>query len=233
MPLTQHAIDLDALRRAITPQTAMVYLCNPNNPTGDMLDHAKLLAFSEDVSRTCPVIVDEAYFELLPMAEQMTVSSLVHSGHDVIVARTFSKVYGLAGLRIGYILAQPDRVKQLYSLTTTSRNQAGYTAALASLGDKEYLNGAIRYLTSCRAMIYDICKKNELAFLKSHGTFVYVNTLRPAEKMKEALAQRGVDIRVFDAPDYQTWIRVGTATPAELELFGRVLPAALQAVPKA
>lgn len=233
VPLTQHAIDLDALRRAITPQTAMVYLCNPNNPTGDMLDHAKLLAFCEDISRTCPVIVDEAYFELLPMAEQMTVSSLVHSGHDVIVARTFSKVYGLAGLRIGYILAQPGRVKQLYSLTTTSRNQAGYAAALASLGDKEYLNGAIRYLTSCRSMIYDICKKNNLTFLKSHGTFVYVNTLRPAEKIKAALAQRGVDIRVFDSPDYQTWIRVGTATPAELELFGRVLPAALQAVPKA
>lgn len=233
VPLVHHAIDLDALRQAMTPETAMVYLCNPNNPTGDMLDHSKLLSFCEDVSKKIPVVVDEAYFELLPSAEQMTVSSLVQSGHDVIVARTFSKVYGLAGLRIGYILAQPNRVKQLYSLTTTSRNQAGYAAAMASLGDKTYLNGAIAYLKSCRGMIYDICQKNGLSFLKSHGTFVYVNTQRPAEKIKAALAQRGVDIRVFDASAYQTWIRVGTATPAELDLFGHVLPAALQDVPKA
>lgn len=233
MPLLNHAIDLDALRQAITPETAMVYLCNPNNPTGNMLDHNKLLSFCKDVSKKVPVVVDEAYFELLPSAELMTASSLVHSGHDVIVARTFSKVYGLAGLRIGYILAQPNRVKQLYSLTTTSRNQAGYAAAMASLGDKAYLNGAIAYLKSCRNMIYDICQKNSLSFLQSDGTFVYVNTQRPAEKMKTALAQRGVDIRVFDAPAYQTWIRVGTATPAELELFGRALPAALQDVPKA
>ncbi|GAN68539.1 pyridoxal phosphate-dependent aminotransferase [Acetobacter orleanensis] len=233
VPLAEHTINLDTLRRAITPQTAMVYLCNPNNPTGTMLDHGKLLSFCKDVSKNIPVVVDEAYFELLPMAEQMTVSSLVHSGHDVIVVRTFSKVYGMAGLRIGYILAQPNRVKQLYSLTTTSRNQAGYAAALACLGDKTYLTGAIAYLKTCRNMIYDICEKNELSFLKSHGTFVYVNTLRSAEKMKAALAQRGVDIRVFDSPEYQTWIRVGTATPAELELFGRVLPEALQEVPKA
>ncbi len=233
VPLVDHAINLDALRQAITPQTALVYLCNPNNPTGDMLDHAKLLSFCRDISKTIPVLVDEAYFELLPSADQMTVSSLVHSGHDVIVARTFSKVYGLAGLRIGYILAQPNRVKQLYSLTTTSRNQAGYAAAIASLGDKTYLEGAIAYLKSCRTMIYDICEKNSLTFLKSQGTFVYVDTQRPAEKMKTALAQRGVDIRVFDAPAYQTWIRVGTATPAELAMFGRALPAALQDVPKA
>ena len=123
--------------------------------------------------------------------------------------------------------------RQLNRLRTTPRNQAAYATALASVEDKEYLNGAVLKLTTCHAMIYDICKKNNLTVLKSHDTFVYVNTLRPAEKMKAALAQRGVDIRVFDSPDYQTWIRVGTATPAELELFGRVLPAALQAVPKA
>ncbi|WP_308720357.1 histidinol-phosphate transaminase [Komagataeibacter xylinus] len=232
VPLSAHAIDLQAMRRAITPQTALVYICNPNNPTGHMLRHQELLAFCRDVSKTVPVIVDEAYFELLPDANGMTVAPLVHSGHDVIVARTFSKVYGLAGLRIGYILAQPPRVRQLYSLTTTSRNQAGFAAAVASLGDRHYLDGAIAYLKNCRQMIYDICEKNGLSYLRSHGTFVYVNTGRPARLMEQALAQHNIDIRVFDAPAYQTWIRVGTATPAELAMFGHALPLALKEVPK-
>lgn len=230
IPLKNHQIDLEAMKKAITSDTALIYLCNPNNPTGQMVPHDHLSAFCRDVASKVPVIIDEAYFELLPSPMQQTMASLVQSDLDVIVTRTFSKVYGMAGLRIGYVLAQPARVRQLYGLTTTSRNQPGYAAAMACLGDEHYLSGAVKYLKTCRSMIYKICDENQLAYLKSEGTFVYIDTQRSALKMKEELAQRGVDIRTFDATGYETWIRVGTATPDELKRFEARLPEALKAV---
>ncbi|OAG73858.1 histidinol-phosphate aminotransferase [Gluconobacter japonicus] len=232
IPLKNHQIDLEAIKKAITSDTALIYLCNPNNPTGQMVPHAQLSAFCQDVASKVPVIIDEAYFELLPSPMQQTMSSLVQSDLDIIVTRTFSKVYGMAGLRIGYVLAQPARVRQLYGLTTTSRNQPGYAAAMACLGDEHYLSGAVAYLKNCRSMIYEICNENKLAYLESQGTFVYIDTQRSALKMKEALAQRSVDIRIFEAEGYETWIRVGTATPEELRLFKKALPEALRLIPK-
>ncbi|MBS0994318.1 histidinol-phosphate aminotransferase family protein [Gluconobacter cerinus] len=230
VPLKNHQVDLAAMKNAINAETALVYLCNPNNPTGQMIPHDQLTAFCREVAKSIPVIIDEAYFELLPAAMQQTMASLVQSDLDIIVTRTFSKVYGMAGLRIGYVLAQPARVRQLYSLTTTSRNQPGYAAAMACLGDEHYLAGAIEYLKTCRNMLYKICDENKLSYLESQGTFVYIDTERSASAVKEALAQRGVDIRTFDAPGYETWIRVGTATPDELKLFQKTLPAVLAAV---
>ncbi|GAB6855815.1 histidinol-phosphate transaminase [Asaia astilbis] len=230
VPLREHQIDFVEMRRAITPATRMVYFCNPNNPTGQMIDHEALIGFCRDVAPRCPVVIDEAYYELLPDYQRMTLSPLVREGLDVIVARTFSKVYGMAGLRIGYILARPERVKQLYSLTTTSRNQPGYRAALVSLGDLEYLQAAQTYLTQCREKIYRVCETHQLKYLKSVGTFVYVDTERPALAMRDALARHAVDIRVFDDARYPGWIRIGTATPAELDMLAEALPKALAEV---
>lgn len=227
VPLKNHQVDLAAIKSAITEETALIYLCNPNNPTGQMIPHEDLKAFCQDVGKNIPIIIDEAYFELLPSAMQQTMAALVQSELDIIVTRTFSKVYGMAGLRIGYVLAQPARIRQLYSLTTTSRNQPGYAAAMACLGDERYLAGAIAYLKACRSMIYKICEENNLSYLESQGTFVYVDTKRPSRAVKEALAKHGVEVRTFDAPGYETWIRVGTATPAELKFFQATLPGVL------
>ncbi|AEH63556.1 pyridoxal phosphate-dependent aminotransferase [Zymomonas mobilis] len=219
IPLKNHKIDLEAIKSAITSQTALIYLCNPNNPTGTVLDISELFSFCIEISTKIPIIIDEAYYELLSNFSQKTVAPLLNKNADIIVTRTFSKVYGLAGLRIGYCLAQPQRIKQLYSLTTTSRNQAGYAAAQACFRDSNYLQGAINYLNSCRKIIYKICKNNRLPYLPSEGTFVYINTLRPAQKMKDALMSQGVDVRIFNDPNYLNWIRVGTATPQELNFF--------------
>lgn len=233
IPLTNsHSIDLASISAAITADTRMVYLCNPNNPTGLLADPVALRRFCETVSKRIPVIIDEAYFELAPNPSQQTMASLVRTGSDVIVVRTFSKVYGMAGLRIGYILAQPARIKQLDSLATTSRNQLGFAAARACLGDPVYLAGAVAYLEKCRSIIDRICTINQLTCLPSQGTFVYIDTGRPALLVQHALAAAGVAVRLFDGPAYTRWIRVGTATPPELALFGRVLPDVLRQIPK-
>ncbi|WP_438382369.1 histidinol-phosphate transaminase [Asaia sp. BMEF1] len=231
VPLRDHQIDFDAMRKAITTETRLVYFCNPNNPTGQMIDHDALIDFCRDMAPRFPVMIDEAYYELLPDYQRMTMVPLVREGLDVIVTRTFSKVYGMAGLRIGYILAQSPRVKQLYSLTTTSRNQPGYRAALASLGDEAYLKGAVTYLTQCREIIYRLCHAHGLGYLPSVGTFVYVDTHRPATAMQDGLARYGVDVRVFADKQYESWIRIGTATPREIAMLAKVLPQVIEEVP--
>ncbi|WP_343610870.1 histidinol-phosphate transaminase [Novosphingobium sp.] len=223
-----HHIDLDGMLAAIGPRTKLVYICNPNNPTGVRPDPEALRAFCIAASTKVPVLVDEAYFELAPDPHRQSMAALVREGHDVIVTRTFSKVYGLAGFRIAYTLARPERIALLNSRITTSRNQAGLAAATACLGDSAYLAGAIAYLKGCREQIYRICQANGLRYLPSDGTFVYVDCGMPAVEMQKRLAALSVEVRLFEGDAYRNWMRVGTATPAELTYFGQVLPRALK-----
>lgn len=222
-------IDLPALAaRAKAVNAGCVYVCNPNNPTGLLLDADALRAFCAEVSRTCPVIVDEAYIEISPDPARNSMMDLVRAGHDVIVARTFSKVYGMAGLRVGFIAARAERVRTLKSLIPTHKGRPGLAAAAVCYGDQAYLAGAKAYLEGCREKIYAICRANGLTYLPSHGTYVFVDCGKPNLQFQKTLAAMGVEVRVFDSPRHPTWIRVGTASPAELNYFASVLPRALQ-----
>lgn len=225
---TGHQIDLDAMLAAIGPQTKLAYVCNPNNPTGLLADPDALAAFCIAAAKKVPVLVDEAYYELAPDPARQSMARLVRDGHDVIVARTFSKVYGLAGLRIGYVLAQAPRIRMLRSLATTSRNQAGLAAATASFGDAAYLKGAVAYLADCRERIYAVARANGLRFLPSIGTYVYVDCGQPAKAVHARLAALGVEVRLFDGAGYENWMRIGTATPADIAILGQTLPKALR-----
>jgi histidinol-phosphate aminotransferase len=221
-------IDLPALAARKTGAGA-VYVCNPNNPTGLLLDPDALRTFCVETAKTCPVIVDEAYIEISPDPARHSMVDLVRDGHDVVVARTFSKVYGMAGLRVGFVIAQPERIKQLKSLIPTHKGRPGLAAALACYGDPAYLAGTKAYLEGCRSKIYAICDANGLQYLPSHGTYVFVNCGRPNLAFQKTLASMGVEVRVFDSPRHPTWVRVGTASPAELDYFATVLPGALKA----
>jgi histidinol-phosphate aminotransferase len=224
-----HQIDLAALAaRAKAVGAGAVYVCNPNNPTGLLLDADALRAFCVEMAKTCPVIVDEAYIEISPDPVRNSMMDLARAGHDVIVARTFSKVYGMAGLRVGFIVGRPDRVKTLKSMIPTHKGRPGLAAAAACYGDPAYLAGAKTYLEGCREKIYAICKANGLTCLPSHGTYVFVDSGKPNLAFQKTLAAMGVEVRVFDSPAHPTWIRVGTASPAELDYFARVLPRALK-----
>lgn len=221
-------IDLPALA-AKAQGAGTVYVCNPNNPTGLLLDPAALRAFCVEAAKVCPVIVDEAYIEISPDPAVHSMVDLVRDGHDVVVARTFSKVYGMAGLRVGFVIAQPERIKQLRSLIPTHKGRPGLAAALACYGDPVYLAGTKVYLEGCRKKIYAICQANGLEYLPSHGTYVFVNCGKPNLDFQKTLAAMGVEVRVFDSPRHATWIRVGTASPRELDVFAEVLPRALKA----
>ena len=223
-------IDLPALaERAKATKAGAVYICNPNNPTGLLLDADALRAFCLEMAKTCPVIVDEAHIEISPDPVRNSMMDLTRAGHDVIVARTFSKVYGLASLRVGFVAARADRVRTLKSMIPTHKGRPGLAAAAACYGDPAYLAGAKAYLEGCRQKIYAICDANGLKHLPSHGTYVFVDCGKPNLAFQKTLASLGVEVRVFDSPRHPTWIRVGTASPAELDYFASVLPKALKA----
>ena len=132
-------IDLDALASAITSKTNMIYVCNPNNPTGLALNSNQLEAFCKEVSKKVLVFVDEAYHEYAVGKDYKTMAHLVSPENKIIISRTASKVHGLAGLRVGYAIANKAIVKRLNSYMNGSLNVVGVRGAIASYGDKSCL----------------------------------------------------------------------------------------------
>ncbi|HWA35570.1 MAG TPA: histidinol-phosphate transaminase, partial [Cyclobacteriaceae bacterium] len=114
-----YAHDLDAMANAIDENTKLIYICNPNNPTGTMTPAAEIKAFIKKVNSRVPIFIDEAYMELLDDPDAETAVGMIHEGYDVIIARTFSKIHGMAGLRVGYMVAKPERVKLIQDLVRT------------------------------------------------------------------------------------------------------------------
>lgn len=217
--LRDHRYDLEALLAAVGTRTKIVYVCYPNNPTGTATDRVELDAYFAAVPDHVLTVIDQAYFEYVDdPAYCDAVETYVKAGHNVLVLRTFSKIYGLAGLRVGYgvgpevVVREIGKVRRAFDLTTP-----GQEAALASLGDEAEL--ARRRAANGEAMI-------ELTrIVRAHGfepagpavaNFVYVELGEDAEALFERLLREGVIVRplhAFGAPDA---MRITAGTPDDL-----------------
>ena len=147
VPLTaEYKLDLDAMEKAIDDNTVLVYVCNPNNPTATVVDTAKLKDFCARVSKKVAVFVDEAYIDYLPDPQGTTLIPMATAGDNIIVARTFSKIYGCAGLRCGYVVTQPDIIKKLTAYTEAFMSLSTTTlqAAIASYQDRAYMEEVLK-----------------------------------------------------------------------------------------
>jgi histidinol-phosphate aminotransferase len=224
-------VDLDALYAAITPDVSMVQICNPNNPTGMLIDAGELKAFCRKAAKKCTVLVDEAYNELTDDPDGNTVAGLINEGYDVVVARTFSKVYGLAGMRVGYLLARPETTEliQSYSLGNYMLNQAGVAGALASFDDWDFVDFSRERIHESRQMIVDAAASLELSVAPSQTSFVFVNLGDvSAELFREEMAKRDVLIRGI-YQDYTSWSRVSAGRIEDVQQYVAAMPAALEA----
>jgi histidinol-phosphate aminotransferase len=224
-------IDLDALYAAITPEVSMVQICNPNNPTGMLLDPTQLRAFCIKASKKCTVLIDEAYNEITDNPEANTMAGLILEGHDVVVARTFSKVYGLAGMRVGYLLATPEtsQLVQSYSLGNYMLNQAGVAAAVASFDDWDFVEYSRDRIHESRQMITEAAAAHELAVAPSQTSFVFVDLGGVnAEAFRQAMAKRNVLIRGI-YQDYTGWSRVSAGKLEHVAMYVKAMPEALEA----
>ena len=214
-------IDLDAMYAAIDDSTGMVHICNPNNPTGKILDPEKLRDFCIKASKKTLVLVDEAYNELIDEPPKHTMIPLVKAGHNVVVARTFSKIYGLAGMRVGYLIASEENTDWInrYGMGGYTLNQAGLAAAIASYNDEAFLTFSKEKIYEGKAMVMDAVKANGLTALPSSTNFVFVNL---GDGNAEDVLIRGI------YRTYTNWSRVSMGRIADVKRYVDSMPKALE-----
>jgi len=210
--------DLEGMARRVGNRTRLIYICNPNNPTGTRLTGAVLRPFLAGVSGRVPVLVDEAYLDLASDMDEHTAVERVRAGDGVIVTRTFSKLHGMAGLRIGYALARPDIISDFERLRMSLLNLPGLRAATASYADLEYQAFSRARINEGRAICNDLFDELGRAHSRSAGNFVYFDTGGPAPAFARAMRDRGIMVgRAY--PPYKTWCRVSIGTVEDMRVF--------------
>ena len=232
VPLTDHRYDVERILGEIGPRTKLVYLCNPNNPTGTMISRAEVETYFERVPDHVLTVLDEAYFEYVVEDDYPDgIEEHFKGGRRVLVLRTFSKIYGLAGLRVGYGISSPDVVAAIGKVKNAfDINQTAQDAALASLGKDEEIARRRADTAAGRAQLGEACAQLGLTVAApAVANFVYVEVGEDSRPVFEALLREGVIVRPlgpFGAPGA---IRVTVGTEEENMLFGAALERVLEA----
>jgi len=221
-------IDLDGMAAAAAAKKAsMVWLCNPNNPTGMLLDSQALRALSARLPASTTLLVDEAYNELTDDPVRSSVADLVADGRNVIVSRTFSKIYGLAGLRVGYALSAPQNAERIAgNMMTVDLATSALAAAISSLDDLAFMRFSKNRIVEGRAIILDATRRLGLQSLPSQANFVFVN-VPDADALKARLAERNIIIRGAYGK-WKNWSRVSTGKIEDVRRYAAALPDALR-----
>ena len=217
------AHDLERMFSAITPSTSVVYICNPNNPTASLTPRRELESFIAKLPQSTVVVIDEAYHHYAGKSEMYT-SFIDHAVHDdrVLITRTFSKAYGLAGLRLGYAVGSPKILQRIRVFGTEDSVNAIVTqAAFSALNDAEGLDHSIEQNANDRQEFFNEAMGRALKPIDSHTNFVMMDTLHPADDVIEHFHRNNILIgRRF--PPMNTYIRVSLGLPEEMQEFWRV-----------
>ncbi len=231
VPAREYGHDLDAMAAAIKADTALVYVANPNNPTGTFLDPAQVESFLERVPSHVGVVLDEAYNEYLPPSLRFDAMQWVRRFPNLLITRTFSKAYGLAGLRVGYGVAQPEwtgllnRVRMPFNVSAPAQ-----AAACAAIADDDFLQRSYDLNRTELAALGVGLREMGLEFVPSHANFLLVRIGPKAAQVYRALLAAGVIVRPvanYDLPDF---LRVSVGLPHENARFLAALRAALAAL---
>ncbi len=208
-------LDLDAMEVAITPRTQCVYICNPNNPTGTIVDPVKLRAFAIKVSKRVPVFIDEAYLECSDDFGANTMVNLVAEGHDVTISRTFSKIYAMAGQRIGYAVLPEKSAGAVRARIAGGTNMLAMVGAQASLRDAGYVESMRRKLKAGRDELIAVLQELGCRYARPQGNFVFFQSSVSIKQFRPAMRAAGVLVgRAF--PPYEDWCRISIGTPEEM-----------------
>jgi histidinol-phosphate aminotransferase len=230
VPLVEHRYDLDALLDAVTTRTKIVYVCHPNNPTGTMNTTDELDAFFDRVPAHVLTVVDQAYFEYIDRPDYPdAIERYVAAGKSVAVLRTFSKIYGLAGQRVGYAVAPRSvcaamaKVRRPFDVTSPAQ-----AAAVASIGDEAELARRRAANASGLERLEGILREHGLDPVPSVANFLFADSGGDAGALFERLLREGVIVRPCGGFGSTTAIRVSVGTPEELDLFDAALGRVLQ-----
>lgn len=220
--------DLQAMAAAITAKTKLIFLANPNNPTGTFFDTNTLVTFLDAVPENVIVVLDEAYSEYIDLGQYPNGVELLQSYRNLVVTRTFSKAYGLAALRVGYCVANVEitdilnRIRQPFNV-----NSLALVAALAALEDEQYLAQSVCLNKRGLAQLEAGFKKLGLEYIASVGNFIAVDFKREAQPIYQALLQKGVIVRPLTNYEMPNHLRISVGLEREnnrlLEALGEVL----------
>ncbi|MFO1444947.1 histidinol-phosphate transaminase [Bacillus sp. Bva_UNVM-123] len=221
IPLIRGVHDLEAMYKGVTSKTKLIFICNPNNPTGTIVGKQELLHFIEKVPPNILIILDEAYYEYVTSTEYLPSISLLDKHPNLIILRTFSKIYGLAGLRIGYGMMSPSIVLDLQKVKEVFNvNEIAQTAAVAALADQDFVMDCARKNTIEREYMCEHLQELGLAFYSSETNFIYVMSHYP---VFHKLIEHGFLVRQMKAAGYKDALRITLGTREDNEAFLAVL----------
>ncbi len=222
--------DLIAMRSLIDDQTRMVFIANPNNPTGTWLSEAPLVEFLDSLPRTLVVVLDEAYIEYAGRERFVDSISLLSRYPNLVVTRTFSKIYGLAGLRLGYSLSSPELASYLRGLIRPfGAGRLSLLAAEAALDDDVFLQRSRQMNRRGIRRLQKVCAGIGLRYLPSATNFLTIDFGRDAQPIYDSLLSNGFLVRKLDNYGLSHCLRITIGDEAQIEHFIRILPFALEA----
>jgi histidinol-phosphate aminotransferase len=231
VPLVDGKHDLPGMLAKVNARTKIVWICNPNNPTGTMVTHAEVLAFLEQCPKHVIVVLDEAYAEYNTEQDYPDAFALLEQFPNVLVLRTFSKIYGLAALRIGFGVGRPEMIHTINQVrepfNTTRYAQA---AALAAIDDQAFIDTCRAQNKAGMEYLEQEIARLGLSSYPSNGNFIMIHVNRPAKLVFEGLLKRGVIVRGGHSLDFPTSIRVTIGSPAQNKAFIETLEVVLAEV---
>ena len=215
------SIDLDAMAAAVNKNVSMVYLCNPNNPTGKTIDGDVLRNFCRTVGQKVTILVDEAYNELTVDPNFTSMVDLVREGENVIVMRTFSKLYGMAGMRVGYAMGREDLIKKVRNHIMAWPNIVGLAAAHACYNENDFIKFSLGKINQGRNIVREVFEEQGLQPLPSETNFVFADIGRDVKIFEEKMRQENVLVhRAYNL--YPNHLRVSMGKIKDLEIFAEV-----------
>ena len=223
VPAKNHGHDLPAMLKAITPNTRIVFVANPNNPTGTLAPREEVIQFVNDVPDDVLLVMDEAYIEFLDDAVDLVPLIRLGVRKNLILMRTFSKIYGLAGLRIGYGIGNPDLISALEKTRQPFNiNSLAQAAALAALDDDEHVRKTRANNFAGLEFFRRAFRDLKLEFVPSFANFILVR-VGEGQKVFDAMQKQGVIVRPMGGYQLPEWIRISVGTPQENERSLNVL----------
>ncbi len=224
IPLKDYTYDLKGMLKAITRKTKIIFICNPNNPTGTMVSEEEIRAFLKRVPGRIIVILDEAYKDYVERKDFPDSIRLLKKNKNIIILRTFAKIYGLAGLRIGYGIARTEVINLLSKVRLPFNvNSLAQAAALASLKDKEQVKRTRRMNALGKRFLYEAIRGLGLEYIPTQTNFILINLKRGSRRICQALLKEGIIVREMSAWGLNNYMRVTIGREEENRRFIQTL----------
>lgn len=224
VPLKKRSLDLVGIKEKITPKTRMIFICNPNNPTGTVISGNDFQGFLSSIPADLIVVVDEAYIEFVRDPKCISGIKFLNSNQGLVTLRTFSKAYGLAGLRIGFaIMPQEitdviDRVRQPFNV-----NSLAQIGALTALDDEDFLKQSLRLVHDGLDFLYGALDEMGVEYFPTQANFVLIDVQKNADAVFEDMLKLGVIVRSMVAYGFPEFIRINVGLPEENARFIKAL----------